>query len=240
MAMAERRAVVLLSGGLDSATCLYTAKAAGYALTAISFDYGQRHRAELQAATQIAQGLDAEHRIVAVDLRAIGGSALTSGLEVPKGGIDLSEANKVPVTYVPVRNLIFLSLAFALAEAQNAVAIYIGVNAVDYSGYPDCRPDFIASFAKTAALASKIGREGKSPEIVTPLLRLSKADIAKEAIRLNVPLAQTWTCYDPHTVQGRLTPCENCDACLLRRDGFAAANLALTKEEIFGGTRALP
>lgn len=238
--MTERRAVVLLSGGLDSATCLYTAKAAGYALTAISFDYGQRHRAELAAAAQIAQGVAAEHRIVAVDLRAIGGSALTSGLEVPKGGKALGEANKVPVTYVPVRNLIFLSLAFALAETQNAVAIFIGVNAIDYSGYPDCRPDFIESFSTTAALASKIGREGKAPEIVTPLLRLSKADIAKEAIRLKVPIAQTWTCYDPQSVRGMLTACENCDACILRRDGFAAANLALSKEEIFGGARSLP
>lgn len=238
--MVDRRAVVLLSGGLDSATCLYAAKAAGYIMTAISFDYGQRHRAELAAAAELAQGIGAEHRVVAVDLRAIGGSALTSGLEVPKGGKDLGEANNVPVTYVPVRNLIFLSLAYALAETQNAVAIFIGVNAIDYSGYPDCRPDFIESFSTTAALASKIGRDGKAPEIVTPLLRLSKADIAKEAIRLKVPIAQTWTCYDPQSVRGMLTACENCDACILRRDGFAAANLALSKEEIFGGARSLP
>lgn len=227
-------AVVLLSGGLDSATCLYTAREAGFKITAVSFDYGQRHRNELMAATNLAQIAGAEHVILPVDLRRIGGSALTSTTAVPKGGDGIGKENNVPVTYVPVRNLIFLSLAYAVAETREARAIYIGINAVDYSGYPDCRPDFIASFRETAALASKAGREGRTPEIRTPLVNLSKAQIAREAMRLAVPVAHTWTCYDPQTKGGFFVPCENCDACILRSRGFAEAGLALSKEEIFG------
>lgn len=231
--MSDRRAVVLLSGGLDSATCLYLARELGFSPIALSFDYGQRHRNELEAAKRIAASVKTDHRIIAVDLRQIGGSALTDNLAVPKGGAHLDES-QIPVTYVPVRNLVFLSLAYALAEAQQAAAVFIGVNAVDYSGYPDCRPDFIKSFAETAALASKIGREGHGPEIIAPLVKFSKADIAREAMRLAVPVRLTWSCYDPQIQNGTYTPCENCDACLLRRDGFKAAGLNLTKEEIFG------
>lgn len=231
--MSDKRAVVLLSGGLDSTTCLYIARERGFSPIALSFDYGQRHRNELMAAKRIAAAQNAVHRIIAVDLKQIGGSALTSNLAVPKGGAHL-EAAQIPVTYVPVRNLIFLSLAYALAEAEGAQAIFIGVNAIDYSGYPDCRPDFIESFAKTAALASKVGREGHAPEIIAPLVTLSKADIAREAQRLRVPIELTWSCYDPQVHDGVYSPCENCDACLLRRDGFAAAELSLTREEIFG------
>lgn len=236
--MAER-AVVLLSGGLDSATCLFIARERGFLPVAISFDYGQRHKNELKAAEKIAGLAGAEHNIISVDLRAIGGSALTDAIAVPKGGNHLEAGVTVPVTYVPVRNMIFLSLAYALAEARAAAAIFIGVNAIDYSGYPDCRPDFIASFAQTAALASKIGREGRSPEIIAPLVTLSKADIAREAQRLSVPVNFTWSCYDPQIRGGAYTPCENCDACLLRRNGFAEAGLNLSKEEIFGSPIAL-
>lgn len=238
--MSENKAVVLLSGGLDSATCLFIARERGFSLHAISFDYGQRHKNELLAAAKIAALAGAAHSVIAVDLAQIGGSALTADIAIPKGGAHLGAAPAIPVTYVPVRNMIFLSLAYALAEARGAKAIFIGVNAVDYSGYPDCRPDFIAAFAKTAALASKVGREGHAPEIVAPLVTFSKADIAREAARLKVPVEHTWSCYDPQITSGKYTPCENCDACILRRNGFAEAGIALTKEEIFGAPIALP
>jgi 7-cyano-7-deazaguanine synthase len=237
--MSERKAVVLLSGGLDSATCLAIAKERGFSPTAISFDYGQRHKNELMAAAKITGLAGVEHTVIAVDLAAIGGSALTDKIAVPKGGAHLVAAPAIPVTYVPVRNMIFLSLAYALAEARAADALFIGVNAIDYSGYPDCRPDFIESFAKTAALASKIGREGNSPEIIAPLVTFSKADIAREAVRLKVPVEFTWSCYDPQISNGFYNPCENCDACILRRNGFADAGLTLSKEEIFGSPIAL-
>lgn len=232
--MTREKAVVLLSGGLDSATCVYKAKGQGYDPIALSFDYGQRHKAELQAAKRIAVHLGIEHRVITVDLRKIGGSALTSDIAVPKGGEHLKAEGVIPVTYVPVRNLIFLSLAYALSEASGASAIYIGVNAIDYSGYPDCRPDFIESFSRTAALASKTGREGHGADIVTPLISLSKAEIAAEAVRLGVPVELTWSCYDPQASGTSLVPCRNCDACILRRDGFMAAGLALSPEEIYG------
>ena len=232
--MTQKRAVVLLSGGLDSATCLFTAIEQGFQPIALSFDYGQRHRSELVAAEVTAQTAKSEHRVIAVDLRAIGGSALTAAMDVPKGGKHLTENPQIPVTYVPVRNLIFLSLGYALAEAEKCEAIFIGVNAIDYSGYPDCRPDFITSFAATAALASKIGREGKGPQIITPLIELSKSDIAREALRLGVPVASTWSCYDPQNKNGMLFPCQSCDACLLRREGFTRTGLTLSDAEIFG------
>lgn len=238
--MSENKAVVLLSGGLDSATCLFIARERGFSPHAISFDYGQRHKNELLAAAKIAALAGAAHSVIAVDLAQIGGSALTADIAVPKGGAHLGAAPAIPVTYVPVRNMIFLSLAYALAEARGAKAIFIGVNAVDYSGYPDCRPDFIEAFAKTAALASKVGREGHAPEIVAPLVTFSKADIAREAVRLKVPVEHTWSCYDPQIKNGKYTPCENCDACILRQNGFADASLALTKEEIFGAPIVLP
>lgn len=232
--MKNEKAIVLLSGGLDSTTCLFKAKSLGYEPIAISFDYGQRHRAELKAAHRVAMHLGIEHCIVAVDLRSIGGSALTASIEVPKGGSHLGKEGVIPVTYVPVRNLIFLSLAYALAEARTAAAIYIGVNAIDYSGYPDCRPDFMESFRHTAELASKAGREGRGADIVTPLINLSKAEIASEALRLGVPLGLTWSCYDPQREGRKLVPCRQCDACLLRRDGFIHAGLTLTPEEVYG------
>lgn len=238
--MSARKAVVLLSGGLDSSTCLSIAREQGFTATAVSFNYGQRHKNELLAAAKIAALAGTEHKVIAVDLAAIGGSALTDKIDVPKGGEHLSAAPAIPVTYVPVRNMIFLSLAYALAEARGAEALFIGVNAIDYSGYPDCRPDFIEAFAKTAALASKIGREGKSPRIIAPLVTMSKADIAHEAKRLSVPIQFTWSCYDPQIVNGHYFPCENCDACILRRNGFAEAGLTLSKEEIFGSPIALP
>lgn len=237
--MSKPRAVVLLSGGLDSATCLAIARERGFDPIAISFNYGQRHKSELLAAKKLAGLAGAAHEIIAVDLAAIGGSALTADIAVPKGGAHLGAAPAIPVTYVPVRNLIFLSLAYALAEARGAQALFIGVNAVDYSGYPDCRPDFIEAFAKTAALASKIGREGRSPEIIAPLVTFSKADIAREALRLKVPVQFTWSCYDPQLHEGFYRPCENCDACILRRNGFADAGYQLSKEEIFGSPLAL-
>lgn len=232
--MNREKAIVLLSGGLDSATCLYKAKGQGYEPVALSFNYGQRHKAELQAAKRIAAHLGIEHQVISVDLRKIGGSALTAEIPVPKGGKHLTQEASIPVTYVPVRNLIFLSLAYALAESAAAAAIYIGVNAIDYSGYPDCRPDFIESFSMTAALASKSGREGHGADIVTPLISLSKAEIAAEAMRLGVPVALTWSCYDPQPSGPNLVPCRNCDACILRRNGFMAAGLALSPEEIYG------
>jgi len=236
--MSEKHAVVLVSGGLDSATCLFFAQEQGYDSIALSFDYGQRHRAELIAAAAIAEHARVEHKIIAVDLRAIGSSALTADIAVPKGGAELGATDKIPVTYVPVRNMIFLSLAYAFAEARQAQAIFIGVNAIDYSGYPDCRPDFIESFAETARLASKIGREGKPIELKTPLVLLSKADIAREALRLKVPLASTWSCYDPQKETNHsVRPCEKCDACILRHDGFSQLHVTLSREEIFGAPR---
>lgn len=232
--MNREKAIILLSGGLDSATCLYKAKGQGYEPIAVSFHYGQRHKAELQAAKRLAAHVGIEHETITVDLRKIGGSALTADIPVPKGGLHLQHGPEIPVTYVPVRNLIFLSLAYAMAEARAAATIYIGVNAIDYSGYPDCRPDFIDSFRETAALASKAGREGRGADIVTPLISLSKAEIAAEAVRLGVPVALTWSCYDPQMEGRKLVPCRNCDACILRRDGFMSAGLALSPEEVYG------
>lgn len=228
------RAVVLLSGGLDSATCMYIARERGFAIEAISFDYQQRHSVELKAARQLAETCGARHTVINVNLRAIGGSALTEDIEVPKDGAHLQGVQAIPSTYVPVRNLVFLSLAYALSEARDCSAIFTGVNAIDYSGYPDCRPDFIASFAQTAALASKSGREGRAPEILTPLIQMTKADIAAEALRLGVPVELTWSCYDPQVAGSALAPCEQCDACILRAQGFAALENHLSKEAIFG------
>ncbi|HRP70939.1 MAG TPA: 7-cyano-7-deazaguanine synthase QueC [Turneriella sp.] len=233
-------AIVLLSGGLDSATCLALALEQGCIPIALSFDYGQRHKNELIASKEITAHFSVSHVILPVGLDTIGGSALTANVDVPKGGKDLLNENKIPVTYVPVRNLIFLSLAYALAEVRNAQEIFIGVNSIDYSGYPDCRPDFIAAFAHAATLASKVGRDGNAPKIITPLAALSKSDIAQEAVRLKVPVQSTWSCYDPQIRNGKYYPCENCDACILRRNGFTTARLALSKEEIFGSPQELP
>jgi len=217
------RAVVLLSGGLDSATCLAWANAQGFACHTLAVDYGQRHAVELAAARAVATALGAvEHREVRVDLRAIGGSALTAPIEVPKDR-DPSRAPGIPVTYVPARNTIFLSLALGLAEASGARDIFVGVNALDYSGYPDCRPEFVAAFETLANLATKAGVEGDKFTIHAPLLHLTKGDIAREAARLGLDPALSHSCYDP-LPDG--THCGQCDACRLRAKGFAEAGLA--------------
>jgi 7-cyano-7-deazaguanine synthase len=214
-----REAVVLLSGGLDSMVVAGLAAEAGYRVNALTIDYNQRHRIELEAARKIAATLGAaRHVILPLDLRQFGGSALTDDIDVPKGGDD----GGIPVTYVPARNLVFLSLTLAWAEALGARDICIGVNALDYSGYPDCRPEFIAGFADLAELATKAGAEGGSFAIHAPLQYLGKADIAREAHRLGLDPAMSWSCYDPRP-DGR--PCGLCDSCRLRRAGFASAGL---------------
>jgi len=213
-------AVCLLSGGLDSATCLAGARSEGYRCYALSFDYGQRHRAELQAAARVATSLGVrEHRVVSIDLRAFGGSALTADIAVPKSGL----GEGIPVTYVPARNTVFLSLALAWAEVLSSSDVFIGVNAIDYSGYPDCRPEFIAAFESMANLATKSGIEGRTHlKIHTPLIRLSKCEINKLGARLGVDFRLTHSCYDPDT-RGR--SCGLCDSCRLRLKGFEDAGL---------------
>ena len=217
-----RKAVVLLSGGLDSMVCAGLAREAGYAVNALTIDYNQRHRRELDAARQIAGLLGAErHVILPLNLRQFGGSALTDDIAVPKDGVGTA----IPVTYVPARNLVFLSLTLAWAEAIGARDVVIGVNALDYSGYPDCRPEFIASFAETARLATKAGAEGEDFRIHAPLQYLGKAEIAAEAGRLGFDPALSWSCYDP---QPDGSACGLCDSCRLRREGFAKAGIADT------------
>lgn len=219
---ADRKAVVLLSGGLDSMVIAALAREAGYAVNALTIDYNQRHRREIEAARIIADRLGAErHVILPLDLRQFGGSALTSDLAVPKDGV----GSDIPVTYVPARNLVFLSLTLAWAEALGARDIFIGVNALDYSGYPDCRPEFISAFSDLAQLATKAGAEGNDFTIHAPLQYLGKADIAREADRLGLDPAISWSCYDP-LPDGRA--CGLCDSCRLRLAGFASAGLTDT------------
>ncbi len=215
-----KAAVLLLSGGLDSMVAGGIARAAGYRLFALTIDYNQRHRVELEAAARVAAMLGAErHLVLPVNLSAFGGSALTdNAIAVPKGGVDGS----IPPTYVPARNTIFLSLTLGWAEAIGAHDIFIGVNALDYSGYPDCRPDFIAAFEAMARLATKAGVEGEGIRIHTPLIAMTKADIAREAVRLGQDAGLSWSCYDP-TADGK--PCGLCDSCRLRAKGFAEAGL---------------
>ena len=219
------RAVVLLSGGLDSATTLAIARAEGYECHALSFDYGQRHVCELESAKKVAAALGAvQHLTLRLDLRAIGGSALTADIDVPKGRSAEAMSTGIPVTYVPARNTIFLSHALAWAEVLGAQDVFIGVNALDYSGYPDCRPEFTEAFEKLANLATQAGVEGKSRfRVHTPLIELSKAQIVARAYELNVDLSLTWSCYVPEP-DGRA--CGLCDSCLLRKKGFAEARLA--------------
>lgn len=212
-------AVVLLSGGLDSMVTAALAREVGYSLSALTINYGQRHVRELQSARAIASELCVERHVeLPLDLRAFGGSALTDDIEVPKGGV----TNDIPVTYVPARNLVFLSLTTAFAESVASRDIFIGVNALDYSGYPDCRPEFIASFAETARLGTKQGVEGRPFTIHAPLQDMTKADIARECHRLGLDPAMSWSCYDP-TPEGRA--CGSCDSCRLRKKGFADAGL---------------
>ena len=220
------RAVVLLSGGLDSATALAIAQREGRECVALSFDYAQRHRVELAAAGRVAEAAGVErHVVLALDLRAMGGSALTADIEVPKdrpeGDLDAAARGEdIPVTYVPGRNLIFLSCACALAEASHCGEVWIGVNAIDYSGYPDCRPAFIEAFERAAGLATRVGVEGHPVRIRTPLAEMTKADIIRTASDLGVDLGLTYSCYDPQ--EGGL-PCGRCDACALRARGFRNA-----------------
>ncbi len=218
--MTEKRAVILLSGGLDSATVVAMAKADGFSCYTMSFDYGQRHRAELQAAERVAKDLGVvEHKVIGLNLNGIGGSALTdSSIAVPE-----TPGEGIPVTYVPARNAVFLSLALGWAEVLGARDIFIGVNAVDYSGYPDCRPEFVESFERMANLATKAGVEGQGFTIQAPLQMLSKADIVKTGTRLGVDYGLTVSCYQADD-QGRA--CGKCDSCRLRAEGFAAAGVA--------------
>jgi 7-cyano-7-deazaguanine synthase len=214
----SRTAVVLLSGGLDSMVCAGIARERGFSVIALTIDYNQRHRVELEAARKIAERFANRHILLPLDLRAFGGSALTGDVDVPKEGV----GEGIPVTYVPARNTIFLSVALGLAEAISARDIFIGVNALDYSGYPDCRPEFIAEFERLANLATKAGVEGDCFKIHAPLQHMTKAEIAREAERLRLDAALSHSCYDP-LPDGR--HCGRCDACRLRAKGFADAGL---------------
>jgi 7-cyano-7-deazaguanine synthase len=219
MASVQKKAVVLLSGGLDSATVLAIARAEGYEPYALSFSYGQRHIWELEAAARVAAALGAaEHKTAHIDLRIFGGSALTADIAVPKGRALEEMGHGIPITYVPARNTIFLSFALAWAEVLGSSDVFIGVNALDYSGYPDCRPEFIEAFEKMANLATKAGVEGQQAlKIHTPLIALSKAEIIAKGIELGVDYSLTSSCYDPSATG---EPCGVCDSCLLRQKGF--------------------
>lgn len=205
-----KKAIVLLSGGLDSATCAAQAIADGFQVTALSFDYGQRHDRELSAAKEVARHLGiTRHHVVSVNLAEWGGSSLTDEeMPIPTDGV---KPDEIPSTYVPGRNTVFIAIALSLAEAEAAEAIYLGINAVDYSGYPDCRPEYLAAFQNLATLSSKAGLEGNAPDLVAPLVMDSKADIVQRALRLGVPIAKTWSCYE-----GGLEPCGICDSCRIR------------------------
>ncbi len=217
-------AVVLVSGGLDSATVLAIAKSQGYECHALSFDYGQRHRFELESARRVCEAIGvARHVTLPIDLRAFGGSALTADIDVPKDRPDDERETGIPITYVPARNTIFLSVALGWAEVLGAFDIFLGVNAVDYSGYPDCRPEFIAQFEALANLATQAGVEGTGRfRIHTPLIDLTKADIIRRGVALGVDYGLTHSCYDPDP-DGR--PCSHCDSCILRAKGFAEAGV---------------
>ncbi len=217
-------AVVLLSGGLDSAVCMAHARARGLSCHALSIDYGQRHRHELRAAQRVAAALGAaSHTVVRLDLRAVGASALTSEQHVPKDRDERDLAGEIPVTYVPARNMTFLAIAIGLAEARGAREVVIGVNALDYSGYPDCRPEFVGAFERAAALGTRAGAQGEPIAVRAPLQHMTKAEIVRLGASLGLDFALTHSCYDPDSL-GRA--CARCDSCLLRRRGFAEAGVA--------------
>ena len=221
----RKRAVCLVSGGMDSAVALAEARAAGFACHALSLDYGQRHRRELAAAARVAGSLGAvEHRVVKLDLAAIGGSALTGGIEVPKDRPMEAIGTGVPPTYVPARNTVFLAIALGWAEAIGARDLFLGVNAIDYSGYPDCRPAFLEAFERLARVATAAGAErGERFEIHAPLLRMTKGDIVRRGLELGVDFSLTHSCYDPVAHGAEVLACGRCDACRLRLKGFAEA-----------------
>lgn len=222
--MKKPKAIILLSGGLDSSTLLYWAKAQNFEPVPLSFRYNQRHSIELDFVEKLAQLTQVKEKyILDLDTSLFGNSALTSKTKVPMGGSSLDQENVIPATYVPARNLVFLSLATALAESIKSQDIFIGVNVLDYSGYPDCRPDFISAFEETANLATQAGRQGQGAKIHTPLLFMSKAEIVQKAFELDVPLQYTWSCYHPVFKAGGHKPCGKCDACILRAHGFAQA-----------------
>lgn len=218
----KKKAVVLSSGGIDSTTAMAIAKQEGYETYSLSFHYGQRHSVELEAALKVAKVLDAEkHLVIRIDLTKIGGSALTDDMEVPRGRSEKEMGAEIPVTYVPARNTIFLSYGLAWAEVLRASGIFIGVNAIDYSGYPDCRPEYIEAFQRLANLATKAAVEGKMIiEIHTPLIKMTKAEIIRKGIELGVDYSKTHSCYDP-SADGKA--CGRCDSCLLRKQGFREA-----------------
>ena len=219
----NKKAVILLSGGLDSTTCLAIVKNQGFDIIALTVNYGQRHKFELESAKKVAQIFDVnKHSVVDIDLAQFGGSALTDDIKVPKDR-DESDMTDIPVTYVPARNTVLLSMALAWAETLDAIDIFIGVNALDYSGYPDCRPEFIESFERMANLATKMGVSGKKFKIHTPLINLTKAEIVKKGIELNVDYGMTSSCYDSNK---NGNPCGRCDACTLRLKGFKEAGIS--------------
>jgi 7-cyano-7-deazaguanine synthase len=233
----NKKAVVLLSGGIDSSTTLAVAKAERYEIYALSFDYEQRHKIELESAKKVAESLRVKrHLIIGFDLREIGGSALTSKIEVPKGRRQRIEDRRqmIPITYVPARNTIFLSFALAWAEVLNAFDIFIGANAVDYSGYPDCRPEYLKAFENMANLATKVSIEGKIKfSIKAPLLYMTKGEIIKKGVELGLDYSLTWSCYDPQKIRVsehlplsfRYVPCGKCDSCRFRAKGFKEADM---------------
>lgn len=220
-----KKAVILLSGGVDSSTALAVSKAEGFEPYALTFDYGQRHAVELEAARKVAESLGAKkHLVIKFNLREIGGSALTSDIEVPKG--KPASPTPIPVTYVPARNTIFLSFALSWAETLEAQDIFIGANVADYSGYPDCRPEYLKAFEDMANLATKASVEGKLRfGINAPLMRMSKGEIIKKGVSLGLDYSLTWSCYDPRHVDGVAAPCLRCDSCLIRAKGFTEAGL---------------
>jgi 7-cyano-7-deazaguanine synthase len=228
----DKKAVVLLSGGLDSSTCCAIAKSQGFEVFAMSFSYGQRHHVELSASKRVASFISVkEHRVVIIDLAAFGGSSLTSSLEVPKGRLGKKQAGEIPNTYVPARNTIFLSFALGWAEVLDCADIFIGVNALDYSGYPDCRPEYITAFQTMANLATKAAVEGRRIAIHTPLINLTKAQIIRLGMNLGVDYSLTHSCYDP-SPEG--LACGACDSCLLRKRGFEEAGIKdVTRYEDF-------